>query len=105
MKAQRLQFAFEVGYREVGQQHHGVFVDVLGEQCRIEVIFVQMRDVEVVAVPDGGPVQAAVVGEHEPRTEIGRVEPRIAQNAARACIDSKAGMAGAGDLHEFPLPW
>ena len=105
VKAQRLQLTLEIGNRIVGQEHHGVFVDMLDEQCGVEVVFVQMRDIEVVTVTEGGPVEATVVRKHEPRTEIGRVKPRVTQNAARVGIDSKTGMADAGDLHEFPLRW
>ena len=66
VETQLLQFAPQVGYREVRQQHDGVFVDVLGEMLRVEVVLVQMRDVEVVAVAESVPVQLAVVGEREP---------------------------------------
>ncbi len=69
------------------------------QQLRIEVVLVQMRDVEVVAVAEGGPVQAAVVGEDEPRTEVRRVDPWVAQDASRLGVDPKAGVADACDLH------
>ena len=99
VKAQCLQLALQIGHREVGQQHYGVFVDVFGQECGVEVIFMQVRDIEVIAVAKGGPVKVAVIGEDKPRSEIGRVKPRIAQNAPRLCVDSKAGVADAGDLH------
>ena len=50
MEAQGFQLPLEVGYGEVGQQDHGFLVDVFGEQSRIEVVRMQVRDVEVVAV-------------------------------------------------------
>ena len=34
----------------------------------------------------------------------GRVQPGIAENAARRGIDPKSGVTDAGDLHELPLP-
>ena len=49
VEAQLLQFAAQVGHREVGQQHDGVLVDVLAQVLRVEVVLVQVGDVEVVA--------------------------------------------------------
>ena len=43
VEAELVQFPLEVGHREVGQQHYGVLVDVLGEQLGIEVVLVQVR--------------------------------------------------------------
>ena len=42
MKAQCLQFSLEVGHRKVRQQHHSVFVHVLGEQGWVEMVRVQV---------------------------------------------------------------
>src|SRR5690625_3892851 len=64
------------------------------------MVVVQMRDVEVVAVAEAVPVQPAVVREREPGPEVGRVDPRVAQNAARGGVDPKTRVSDAGDLHE-----
>ena len=50
VEAQHLQRILQVRHRKVRQQHHGVLVDVLGQQLGVEVVLVQVRDVEVVAV-------------------------------------------------------
>ena len=100
METQLLQLPLEVGDGEVGQQHDRVLVDVVAQEPGIEVVQMQMRDVEIVAVAESGPVQSAVVREHEPGCEICRVDPRVAQDAAGSRIDPKAGVADAGDLHE-----
>ncbi len=99
VKPQHLQRIFQVRHRIVRQQHDGVLVDVLGQQPGVEVVLVQVRDVQVVAVAQRVPVQAAVVRERKPRREVGRVDPRVAQNAAGRSIDPKAGVADACDLH------
>jgi hypothetical protein len=99
MEPQRLQRVLQVGNRILRQQHHRVFVDMLAQQLGVEVVVVQVRDVQVVAVAQAVPVQAAVVREGKPGREVGRVDPGVAQNAARLGFDPKAGMADACDLH------
>ena len=99
MKPQRLQRILQVGHRIVRQQDHGVLVDVLSQQLGVEVVLVQVRDVEVVAVAQAVPVQPAVVREGKPGREVSRVDPGVAQNAAGWSLDPKAGMADACDLH------
>ena len=103
-ETQFLEFATQVGHRVVGQQYGRVLVDVLGEVLGVVVILVQVRDVEVVAVAEGVPVEAGVVGEREPRPEVGRVHPRIAQDRARRRLDVESGVTDAGDLHAAPSP-
>ena len=105
VKAQRLQLPLEVWHRKVRQQHHGVGVHVLSEQGWVEVVGVQVRDVQVIAIAYGRPVQRTIVREHEPGAEVGGVEPRIAQHAARPGIDSETGVADTGDLHVLPPSW
>ena len=102
MEADFFESTLEVGHGEVRQQNHRVFVHVLGEQPRVEMVQVQMRHIEVVAVTQGGPVQAAVVGEDEPGGEVRRVDPRVAQNASRCGVDPETGVSDAGDLHKSP---
>ena len=99
MEAQLLQLALQIGHRIVGQQHDRVLVDVRAQVLRIEVVLVQMRDVEVVAVAERVPVQPAVVGEREPRREVRRVHPGVAQDAPGLRVDPETGVADAGDLH------
>ena len=99
VEAQIRQGAAQVRHRVVGQQHHRVLVDVRAQRLRVEVVLVQVGDVEVVDVAEGVPVQAAVVGEREPGGEVGGIDPRVAQDAAGACVDPKARMSDAGDLH------
>ena len=99
VKAQHLQRIFQVWHRIVRQQDGGVLVDVLGQQLGVEVVLVQMRDVQIVAVTERVPVQPAVVREREPRREVGRVDPGVAQNAAGRSSYPKAGVADACDLH------
>ena len=99
VEAELLQFALQVGHREVGQQHDRVLVDVLAQVLRVEVVVVQVRDVQVVAVAEGVPVQLAVVREREPRREVRRVDPRVAQDASGLGVDPETGVPDAGDLH------
>ena len=98
-----LQFPAQVGHREIGQQHHGVLVDVLAQVLRIEVVLVQVGDVEVVDVAQRRPIQPAVVGEREPRREVGRVDPRVAQDGPGLGVDPESGVSDAGDLHKYPF--
>ncbi len=102
VEAQRLQLAAQVRHRVVGQQHHGVLVDVRAQEGRIEVVLVQVADVEVVAVAERVPVQLAVVREREPRREVRRVDPRVAEDAAGRGVDPETGVSDACDLHELP---
>src|ERR1700761_8075645 len=69
-----------------------------------------MRHVEVVAVAKAIPVQPAVVGEGEPGREVGRIDPRVAKDAARVGLNQKSGVTYAGDLHKYlpgaaQTPW
>ena len=45
VEAELLQFPPQIGNGEVGQQHHCVLADVIGEQFRVEVVEVQVRDI------------------------------------------------------------
>ena len=99
VKAQLLQRISQIGHRIVRQQHHRVLVDVRSQKLGVEVVLVQVRDVQVVAVTQSVPVQRAVVREGKPGGEVGRVDPGVTQDAARLGLDQKAGMTDAGDLH------
>jgi hypothetical protein len=99
METDFLEFALQVGHRVVGQQHDRVLVDVVAQVLRVEVVAVQMRDVQVVDVAEGVPVQRAVVGEREPRCEVRRVDPRVAQDASGPGVDPETGVPDARDLH------
>src|ERR1700677_1101996 len=91
----------QVGHRIVGQYYHRVRVDVCAEVPSVEVVLVQMRDIQVVAVAQSVPVQPAVVREREPGCEVGRIHPWVAQNAASMGLDQKAGVADTRDLHKY----
>jgi hypothetical protein len=99
VKAHLLQLTPKVGNRIVGQQHHRVLVHVLAQILRVEVVGVQVRDVEIVAVAERVPVQGAVVGKREPRGEICRVDPGVAQDASGLGVDPETRMSDARDLH------
>ena len=99
VEAERLERATQVGHREVRQQHHGVLVDVRGQVSRIEVVLVQVADVQVVAVAKAVPVQLTVVRERKPRREVGRVDPRVAEDAPGGGVDPEACMSDTCDLH------
>ncbi len=99
MEAHLLEFALQVGHREVGQQHDGVLVDVLAQVLGVEVVPVQVRDVQVVDIAEGVPIQLAVVGEREPRGEVRRVDPGVAQDASGPGVYPKTGVPDARDLH------
>ena len=105
VKAQLLQLPAQVRHREVRQQDHRVLVDVIGEQLRIEVVLVRVRDVQVVAVAEGRPVQAAVVGNtnHEPKY-AGFTHGSHRTLPARVSI-RKTGVADARDLHVSSSQW
>src|ERR1700730_13117059 len=92
VEPQHLQSIFQIRHRIVRQQDGGVLVDVLGQQLGVEVVLVQMRDVQIVAVTQRVPVQPAVVRERKPRREVRRVAPRVAQNAAGRSIYPTAGV-------------
>ena len=98
-EAERLELAREEVDAELGEQHPGLFVHVAREPGRVEVIAVEVRDVEVVAVAEALPVELGVVREREPRREVRRVHPRVAQDAARGRVDPHARMAGTRDPH------
>ncbi|CAB4916045.1 unannotated protein [freshwater metagenome] len=99
VEAELLQLVLEIEHRVVRQQHRRVLVDVFGQVLRIEVVLVQVRDVEVIAITQLVPVQARVVGEREPRRVEGRVHPRIAQDAPRLGPNMESRVPHAGDLH------
>ena len=99
VEAERFECATQVGYREVRQQNHGVLVDVSGQVSWIEVVLVQVADVQVVAVAKVVPVQPTVVRERKPRREVGRVDPRVAENAPGGGVDPEACMSDTCDLH------
>ena len=103
VEPQPLQFAPQIRHRIVGQQYHRVLVDMVGQVLRVVVVLVQMRDVEVVAVPQPVPVQGAVVGVGKPRGEVRRVDPGVAEDAARRRLDKESGVADTGDSHD-PQP-
>src|SRR5581483_10496122 len=103
MEAKLFQFTAKILDGKVGKQHDGVLVDVLAEVARVEVVVVQVRDVQVVAVAERIPVQRAVVRKRKPGGEVRRVHPRVAQDAAGPRVDAEAGVSDAGDLHKSPF--
>ncbi|BDH55213.1 hypothetical protein MTP03_01520 [Tsukamurella sp. PLM1] len=98
-EAQLLQLAPQVRDGVVRQEDGGVLVDVLDQVLRVEVVAVQVGDVEVVDVAERLPVQLGVVREREPRREVGRIDPRIAQDGACGGGDVETRVPDAGDLH------
>ncbi len=72
---------------------------MLAEQSRIKVVPVQVRHVQEVDLAVPVPIQAAVVGEDEPRAEVGRVLPRVTQDRPAGSLDMQASMAQTRDLH------
>ena len=93
------QLVLQLARRVLGEQDGGPLVDEALEMGRVEVVPVQVGDVEVVGVAQALPVEQRVVGEREPGREVGRVHPRVTQDAAGRCVDTQAGMAGTGDPH------
>src|SRR5215471_21715420 len=59
----------------------------------------QMADEQVIGLPDGVPIELRVVGERKPRAEVGRVHPRIGEDAAVGGLDQHAGVAQSGHSH------
>ena len=85
----------QVVERVVGQQDGRVLVDVLGEEARVEVVVVEVRDVQEGRVADTLRVDAVVGRERVPGAEEGRVEPRVAQDAD-AAGSRRTGRPGPG---------
>src|SRR6185437_4141050 len=79
---------------------------MLAQELWVEVVVVHVRDEEVGGVADLCQVQMLVAGEREPRGEIRRVEPGVAEDTAVARLDEQACVADEGNLHEpsTPLP-
>ena len=99
VEAELLEFTLEVRHRVIGEQDCGVLVDVRDQILRIEVVLVQVRDVEVVAIAQRVPVQLCVVGERHPGRKIRRGHPWITQDGSGLGLDVKSCVADAGDLH------
>src|ERR1700739_726187 len=66
------------------------------------MILVQVRHVQVARIAETVPVQVAVVGEHEPRLEIRRVHPWVAQDRPVAGLDMQPSMTQVCDSHSLP---
>ena len=101
-EAQELQPFAQVRHREVGQQHGRGMRHVIAQQDRVEMVLMQMRHIQVIGLPETSPVQPAVVREDEPRIEVARVRPRIAQDAPVRGVNPQPGMAQVGNLHPSP---
>ena len=99
-EAQLAQLVLELVGGVVRQQDAGVLRDVVAQVDRVEVVAVQVRDVEVVAVPEGVPVQLGVVRERHPRREERRVHPRVAQHAAARGLETHPRVPDSGHPHE-----
>ncbi len=94
------QFRLHVTGRKVRIQHDGVLADMVSEVLGVEMVPVQVRHVQVVAVPQPVPIQAGVVGEGEPRGEVRGVHPGVTQDGPGGlCLDEDARVTGAGDPH------
>ncbi len=103
-EAERPQLVLHLGGGELRQQDGGLLADEPLEVLGVEVVAVQVRDVEVVDVAEGLPVELGVVREGEPGGEVRGVDPRIGENAARRRVDPHARVPGTGDLHRKPPP-
>ncbi len=98
-EAELLELVAQLRGRELGQQHGRLLRHEPLQLGRVEVVAVQMGHVQVVAVTEALPVQLGVVREREPGGEIGRVDPRITQDAAGRGVDPQARVPGTGDAH------
>ena len=93
LEADRVQLPFELVDVEGGEQDRRVTVDVAVEPLHVEVVAVGVRHVEVVGPGEGGGIEGVVAGEREPRREVRRGEPRVAQDAAARGLEEEAGVA------------
>jgi hypothetical protein len=96
---QPFQLITQVIHREIGEQHGCPAGYMLTQQSRVKVVPVQVRHVQEVDLTVPVPVQAAVVGEDEPRAEVRRVLPRVTQDRPAGSLDMQASMAQTRDLH------
>ena len=102
VEAERADLAFQLASWKPGDEHPRAAIDVIGEPCFVEVVGVEVRDVEKRRVLDALHQlgrQLVVARKHEPRSEEGREEPRVAQDRAVDGVDQDAGMADGGSAH------
>jgi hypothetical protein len=102
VEAEGPQFRLQLVGRVFRQQDGGVLADALGEVLLVEVVAVQVRDVQVVGLPERVPVEPRVVGEGVPGREVGGVHPGVAQDRSCCGLDEHAGVASTGDSHGYP---
>ena len=69
--------------RVVGQDNGGVLRDVVAQEFGIEMVVVQVGDVQVGRGRDLVQVDGLVAREGKPGRIVGRIEPRVAQNAPK----------------------
>jgi hypothetical protein len=100
LEPQLAQLVLELVGGVVRQQDARVLGDVGAQVVRVEVVAVQVRHVEVVAVAQGVPVQLRVVGERDPRREERGVHPRVAQHAAAGRLEPHPRVPDSGHPHE-----
>lgn len=62
VETQLLQLDSQIGHRKVREQDDSVLVDVRRQMLGVEVVLVQMRDVEVIAVTQCVPIQVLLSG-------------------------------------------
>ena len=102
VETQRTQTTLEFVGREAGKQNRGVPRDVLAQPLLVEMVSVKVGDVEVRRMQDFVPQrmgELVVAGEHEPRPEERRVEPRVTKNRSLARLNEDAGVADGGGSH------
>jgi hypothetical protein len=98
-EAQALQALAQVRHREVRQQHGRGVRHVVSQQDGVEMVLVHMGHIKVVGSPETIPVQPAVVREDKPRIEVGRIRPRVTQDAAVRRVNPQPGMAKVSNPH------
>ena len=98
-EAERLELPVHEVERMVRKDHRRVLGHVVAQEVAVEVVPVDVRDVEVVRVPERRRVELLVGRERHPRGEVGGVEPRVAENRAVARLDVEAGVTEERDLH------
>ena len=76
--------------RIVRKDNGRILGDVLTQELRIEVVIVQVRDEEVVGPPDLLCDYIFVTWEGESRSQVGWVEPRVAENTSVASFNEQA---------------
>jgi hypothetical protein len=103
LEPDRPQLAFEERDFERGQQHARVLVDVRCEPLGVEVVAVQVRDVEEVGGRELGRIEPVVARKGKPRSEVGGIEPGIAQHRPATRFDVEADVPEERHSHRPPF--